>query len=86
MSAALKVFADASCGSITRLPFQWSDNDDWKAELMGESSATDRAENTVPDAGVDDRVERFDTPQYQTAADEAAADPQCPSCIWLSTT
>lgn len=72
MSAALKTFAEATRGSITRLPFQWSNSDDWKAELMGEASD-------------DDRVERYATPQYQSAADEAAADPQCPSCIWLET-
>ena len=70
MQAALRVFEEAGRGSITRLPFQWAVNDDWKAALLAELG--------------DDRVERFDTPQYQTPDDAAQADANCPSCIWLS--
>ena len=32
----------------------------------------------------DDRVARFDTPQYQTVEDARSADPACPTCVFLS--
>ena len=73
MRAALSVFAQAAPGSITPLPFEWAADDDWKAEVM--------AVQEGPDG--DDRVERFDTPQYQTPEDADLADRACPSCIWL---
>jgi len=72
MRHALRVFEDAPRGSITRLPFRWSDSDEWKTQVMRGSEAGD------------DRVERHATPQYQSAADAQSADPACPSCIWLA--
>ena len=38
-----------------------------------------------PNAGNydDDRTERRDTPQYQSLVDEAKADPECRTCVWL---
>lgn len=71
MRAALGVFVESSRGEITPLPFEWSSDHSWKAQVM------------AGDGDGDDRVERFDSPQYQTAADEALADVECPSCIWL---
>lgn len=70
IQAALEAFAVAGPGSITRLPFRWAATDEWKTALL-------------EDLG-DDRVERFNTPQYQTAADAVQADANCPSCIWLT--
>ena len=70
MRAALQVFEQASPGSITRLPFDWDTTDEWKTELLAATG--------------DDRTERHDTPQYQLPEDAARADPECPSCIWLS--
>ncbi len=70
MRAALQTFATAPRGSITRLPFRWSDTDQWKADLMSAESG-------------DDRIERIDTPQYQSPDDAAVADAACPSCVWL---
>ena len=67
MRAALDVFARAPRGSITRLPFDWATTDQWKAELSNE----------------DDRLERTEIPQYQSAEDEQRADLSCPSCVWL---
>jgi len=72
MRAALAAFETATePGTIVDLPFPWADDDDWKDRVMrprppGASS---------PPAGraVDDRVERFPTPQYQSEADAAAA-------------
>ena len=69
--AALGLFADAACGEIRSLPFEWSADHSWKNAVMTGTSAGD------------DRVERFGTPQYQSAEDAALADPACPSCIWL---
>jgi len=72
MRAALKVFADAPRGSISRLPFEWDVDDRWKAAVMDGSSS-----------GGDDRTERLDTPQYQSMDDEQLADPACPTCVWF---
>ena len=66
MREALKVFAEASAGSITELPFRWQSDDAWKLALGADA-----------DQG-DDRVERFDTPQYQSETDAQQADPACP--------
>ena len=71
MRAALGAFTDSACGEITRLPFEWSADHGWKAQVMAGTAAGD------------DRVERFDVPQYQSAEDEAVADAGCASCIWL---
>ena len=73
MRAAFTVFSEATAGSIARLPFEWAADDQWKAEVM---AGTDGSEG-------DDRVERFDTPQYQTSEDADLADKACPSCVWL---
>ena len=51
----LDIFATAKTpGYIKTLPFEWPENPDWK-----ESSGMIK----------DDRLERFDTPQYQTDED-----------------
>lgn len=73
LRAALKVFADAPRGSITRLPFDWAADDQWKDAVMSGSASDTK----------DDRVERFDSPQYQSAEDERLADASCPTCVWL---
>ena len=77
MRAALGVFEEAPRGSITRLPFEWHANDNWKAEVMAGTT------HGGSDVQGDDRVERFDTPQYQSAEDAQIADASCPTCIWL---
>jgi hypothetical protein len=78
LRAALQVFAIATRpGEIVSLPFEWADDDAWKDGVMrprrGASGASDS------------RVERYDTPQYQTQEDRDAADAagECPSCVWL---
>lgn len=76
MRATLDVFASAEPGTIRRLPFRWAETDDWKAAVM-----TGHENGAEAD---DDRVARFDTPQYQTPEDATKADPGCPSCIWLT--
>jgi len=73
MRAALKVFNEAPRGSITRLPFNWQADDGWKTAVMAGTASS----------ASDDRVERFDTPQYQSVDDEQMADASCPTCVWL---
>ena len=53
-------------GEVLELPWRWAEDDDWKDSVMKS----------------DKRIERFDTPQYQTEADEEMADPVCPTCIF----
>lgn len=72
LRAALGVFANAECGEITDLRFEWSADHSWKTAVMAGTSEGD------------DRVERFSEPQYQKAEDAAVADAECASCIWLA--
>jgi hypothetical protein len=46
-------------GTVLMLPFQWSDADEWKETAQ---------------RGPDDRLPRYDTPQYQNAADRQRAE------------
>lgn len=67
--AALDVFNTARPPStVVDLPFVWGDDDSWKDEVMRPRPTADGVEEMV-----DDRRPRFDTPQYQHPADEAAA-------------
>jgi hypothetical protein len=70
LSDALSSFdAMSAPGSIRRLPWRWSENEDWKEEAF---------------AGGDDRRPRHDTPQYQNDEDRRKAEgksfPSCPVC------
>ena len=77
MRAALEVLRDATMpGEITQLPYRWAETDDWKESVM-------RPKLGAAGGGhEDDRVERRPTPQYQTQADAALADPDCPTCVF----
>jgi len=72
-------------GEVVRdLGHRWPDGDAWKdSEFMPEVD-----ESTGESRMVDDRVERHETPQYQTKADEAAAvishgDQECLVCAGI---
>ena len=56
-------------GSMTELPFRWSEDEEWKAKAFAEG---------------DDRTTRHDTPQDQDEEDrrraEQAGSPSCPVC------
>lgn len=56
-------------GSISMLPFRWSEEDEWKRTAMMEGDA---------------RVLRYDTPQYQSEEDRRRAEESnsetCPVC------
>ena len=74
MRAALDVFATAQPAStMVDLPFRWADDDSWKDTVMRPSSTGDGAESDESEEMVDDRRERFDTPQYHNDADADAA-------------
>lgn len=71
-------------GDIRSLPYRWSSDDRWKESVMRPVSRTDRD----PGEQGDDRLARTDEPQYQTRADERAAQATlagggCRSCIFL---
>lgn len=51
-------------GGIEMLPFRWSDDESWKDEAM---------------AGGDERLPRYDTPQYQNDEDRERAE-ACEVC------
>lgn len=75
---ALRVFERfESPGKIETLRYTWAEDDAWK----------DRAMRPDPESGGsnDDRVERYDTPQYQCELDRqlAAASKECPTCVFL---
>lgn len=72
MRATLAAFASIDTpGTIVDLDVPWAAGDDWKDRVM-----RPRPKDATPTAAIgadDDRVERFPTPQYQSAADAAAA-------------
>ena len=79
MAAALNAFQDLETpGSIVTLALTWAEDDAWKDGVMRPKPADGRGN---PSQHEDDRVTRFDTPQYQTAEDAELADPNCPTCI-----
>ena len=66
---ALRHIQDARVsGDVLRLPYHWAEDDDWKDGVM-------RGDSRLP---------RHDQPQYQSPEDAAAADPACPTCVFLS--
>ena len=64
---ALEAFTSLTTpGSVKTLPFRWSDDEEWKETAQ---------------RGPDDRLPRFDTPQYQTEEDRRCAEANDPSCV-----
>ena len=70
-------------GSVLDLPMRWAADDAWKERVMRPEPASKGPQSPDPLAG-DQRTPRRDTPQYQSPLDEQAADPNCPSCIFLA--
>lgn len=66
--AALELVSVDDEAIIVDLPHHWSSDDDWKDDVMRVDVTPSGDVVTV-----DDRVERFDTPQYQSPADDTAA-------------
>ena len=78
MRAALRFVETLGPSEIATLPFNYGESDDWKDTVM-RPQATATGEEAVDDF----RTDRFETPQYQERADELAADPICPTCIFV---
>lgn len=80
MVDALRHFEEITVpGAIETLDYAWAADDEWKDGVMRPKARGGHG---------DDRVERFDTPQYQSEADSAAAEEVlagggCRTCIWL---
>jgi hypothetical protein len=72
-------------GEIRDLSYAWSEDERWKEEAESE---VNRYAGSEVGRVADERVERFDSPQYQqeddrTAAETALARDGCPSCVFL---
>ncbi len=81
LRAAFEAFETLEApGQIRPLPFTWSDDDAWKDRVMRPDPDAARESGRE-----DDRVERYDTPQYQCDLDEqlAAAQDECETCVFL---
>ena len=78
MRAALRLVEKLGPSEIATLPFNYGESDDWKDSVM-----RPKAKATGEEEVDDFRTERFETPQYQVPADELAADPHCPTCIFV---
>ena len=86
MQATLAAAADISePGTFIDLNHRWRDDDVWKDYVMRPKPKQEDTQGDASDGNghEDDRVERFDTPQYQTEADASAAEPNCSTCVFL---
>ncbi|MEM7098176.1 MAG: hypothetical protein AAF541_07960 [Pseudomonadota bacterium] len=81
MRATLEAFSQLGKPGIVDLPFLWQQDDAWKDKVMRPSSETAKSNSSHED----DRVQRFDTPQYQNDEDAhlAASQSECPTCVFL---
>ena len=81
MQATLQAFANIQTpGQIVDLDQQWRTDDEWKERVMRPDPNKDKTADANHN---DDRMARFDTPQYQTQQDAELADPACPTCVFL---
>ena len=87
MGATLNAFQTIKQpGRIVELPFAWATEDSWKDRVMRPQKASSKSADAVEEKHDDDRVARFDTPQYQTQEDEQLAAADCPTCVFLTDT
>ncbi len=72
-------------GALVKLDYAWREDDTWKDYVMRPKPASEaeNARQSSESEHEDDRIERFDTPQYQTEEDAEAAEAACPSCVFL---
>ena len=72
-------------GTIVKLNYQWQADDAWKDRVMRSAPKAQGSRSKHSDTArshADSRVQRFASPQYQTAEDAAAADSECATCIF----
>ena len=63
-------------GGIETIDLDWSDDHSWKDGVM-------RVDPDSDAPNLDDRSERYSTPQYERTEDAAAAASDCASCIFF---
>ena len=83
MQSAIEVLGSAdTSGRIVDLPYRWREDDDWKDGVMRPSKKKSGRKSMHED----DRVQRFDTPQYQLESDvpDDASAEACDSCVFLA--
>lgn len=73
-------------GSMAHLPYRWADTDDWKDKVFAPVESKESSEES-PEYD-DDRVARYDTPQYQNEDDRVAAEhshdgEECLVCVGI---
>lgn len=78
VESALGLLPGTEPEQLVDLAHRWSDADDWKDSVFLPRTADDGEKKVI-----DDRVQRFDTPQYQldTDADAAAAAHAAEQCV-----
>lgn len=85
LEAACEAFEELSSpGRVIDLPMHWAEDDAWKDRVMRPVPAQKSPREAPDSLSGDQRSPRRDTPQYQSPQDEAAADPSCRSCVFLS--
>jgi hypothetical protein len=65
-------------GQIVDLDYSWHTDDAWKDSVMRPDPKASKSSHN------DSRTERLGSPQYQSREDALSADPDCPSCIFLT--
>ena len=63
-------------GAIEAIDLQWSNDDSWKDGVMRVKPGGDVT-------NLDDRSERYSTPQYQHPEDAIALQADCKSCVFF---
>ena len=77
MSSALNALETMTRpGAIATIDLDWSDDHRWKDTVM-------RVDPDGDLSNLDDRSERYSTPQYERMEDADAADSDCASCIFF---
>jgi len=70
ITSAFDLLSEAASEVLVDLDHTWAENDSWKDRVFLPEPTGSSGEMKM----LDDRVERFETPQYQTVDDAAAAD------------
>ena len=70
LTSAFDLLSESTSEVLVDLPHTWDETDSWKDRVFRPEPTGNAGEKKM----LDDRVERFDTPQFQSADDASAAD------------
>ncbi len=95
LESACQALEDAvSPGGIHQVPLVWPGDAGWKDAVMrpevkgleapDPNQEADREKASLASLRGDQRVERYDSPQYQLPDDAVGAEPNCSSCVFLT--